>query len=315
MRRRRIGFRRLGVTLPVGTLALSVFAFNLPALSGLDPATATLRARYSDPNPDPTTIAMLRSELGLDDPALVRFTRFVWGAVRGDFGLSYTSRLPVGSIARRAFVVSLQMIVPAVLIAIVLGTALGALASMWRGPLSNAIGAFCALAASLPAHVFGPLCVLVFGLWLRLLPTGGWGSLRHVVLPMVILAVGPTATIAEVTRTEMLAALGEPFIRTAKSKGLGRFGITRHAFAVSRHGVLSIGTVTLTGLLSGAVLVETVFSVPGLGRFLVDAVRSGDIPALQCGLLFASIFTLLVGTAADGLAVLVDPRLRHRVNG
>lgn len=308
---RRIGFRRLVVTLPAGTLALAALAFNLPGLSGLDPAAATLRARYSDPNPDPTTIASLRRELGLGEHAIVRFVRFVGGALRGDFGLSYTSRLPVGPGARSAFIVSLQMIVPAVAIAVALGTVMGTVASTRHGPLSRGIGAFCALAASLPAHVFGPLFVLVFGLWFRLLPTGGWGSLSHAVLPMVVLAVGPTATIAEVTRTEMLIALGQPFIRTAKAKGLSRFAISRHAFAVSRHGVLAIGTVTLTGLLSGAVLVETVFSVPGLGRFLVDAVRSGDIPALQCGLLFASLFTLIVGTAADGLALLVDPRLRY----
>lgn len=310
MREGRIGWRRLGVTLPVGTLALSLLAFNLPTLSGVDPAAATLRARYSDPNPDPKTIAALRGELGLDAHAVTRFAKFVADALRGDFGLSYTSRLPVGPTARNAFVVSLQMIVPAVIFAILIGTMLGTLAAVRRGRLGKAIGGACALAASLPAHVFGPLCVLVFGLWLGLLPTGGWGSLSNAVLPMIVLATGPAAAIAEVTRTEMLSALGEPFVRTARSKGLSRLGIARHAFSVSRLGVLAIGSVTLAGLLSGAVLVETVFSVPGLGRFLVDAVRSGDIPALQCGLLFASIFTLLIGTASDAIAVLADPRLR-----
>ena len=310
MSRRRIGVRRLVVTLPLGIVALSVLAFNLPRLSGLDPAAATLRARYSDPNPDPAVISSLRNELGLNDSALVRFGRFLAGAFRGDFGLSYTSRLPVGPSARNAFVVSLQMVVPAVAAAGVVGVFLGCLAAVRRGRTGRAIGWFGALGASLPAHVFGPLTVLVFGIWFTLLPTGGWGTWRAAVLPVVVLAIGPLATIIEVTRTEMLTALGQPFVRTAKSKGLSAGAITRHAFAVSRHGVLALTTVTLAGLLSGAVLVETIFSVPGLGRFLVDAVRSGDIPALQCGLLYASAFTLIVGTVADGLAVIADPRLR-----
>jgi peptide/nickel transport system permease protein len=307
----RIGVRRLVVTLPLGALALSALAFNLPRLSGLDPAAATLRARYGDPNPDPATLAALQRELGLNKSALERFGRFIAGAVRGDFGLSYTSRLPVAPMARRAFMISLQMIVPAVAVAAIFGVLLGIFGAVHSGRLAKATSGFCALAASLPAHVFGPLTVLVFGVWLSLLPTGGWGSLSMAVLPIIVLAIGPTATVAEVTRAEMRTALGEAFIRTAKSKGISSAAVARHAFAVSRHGVLAISTVTLAGTLSGAVLVETIFSVPGLGRFLVDAVRSGDIPALQCALIYASAFTLIIGAISDGLAVALDPRLRH----
>jgi peptide/nickel transport system permease protein len=302
--------RRLVVTLPLGALAVSVFAFNLPRLSGLDPASATLRARYADPNPDPVTIAALRNELGLNDHAIERFGRFVGGALRGDFGLSYTSRLPVGPTARSAFLVSLQMVLPAVLVAVALGSVLGVWGAVSRGRLGRFISAYCAVAASLPAHVFGPLCVIVCGLWLKVLPTGGWGTPSHVVLPILVLSMGPTASIAEVTRTEMRLALTEPFVRTARSKGLRPASVARHAFAVSRHGVLAIASVTLAGLVSGAVLVETVFSVPGLGRFLVDAVRAGDIASLQCGLVLAALFALIVGALTDGIAALVDPRQR-----
>lgn len=310
MSRGRIGIRRLFVTLPLGACALSVFAFNLPGISGLDPAAATLRARYGDPNPDPATVGSLRIELGLNDPVFVRFLRFLGGAVRGDFGLSYTNRLPVGPAARNAFFISLQMVLPAVAVAGLLGVFLGVISAVRRGRVGRVITSICALSASLPAHVFGPLSVLVLGVWLSVLPTGGWGSWRMAVLPVLVLAVGPLATIAEVTRVEMTSALGQPFVRTAKSKGLTPRAISRHAFAVSRHGVIALTTVTLAGLISGAVLVETIFSVPGLGRFLVNAVRSGDIPALQCGLLYASVFALVVGTVTDGIAVIADPRLR-----
>jgi ABC-type dipeptide/oligopeptide/nickel transport system permease component len=306
----RIGFSRLFVTLPMGALGLSALAFCLPAMAGMDSATATLRARFADPNPDPATVAALRNDLGLTDGAVVQFARFASNALRGDFGLSYTSRVPVGPQARSALWVTLQMVLPATLLAVGFGVGVGFLAAVQKGTAGKLVSAVFFVGAALPAHIIGPLTVLVFGIWFRVLPTGGWGALHNSILPTFVMSIGPTVTIAEVTRTEMLAALGEPFVRTAKSKGLSRVGIARHAFAVSRHGVLAIGTVTLTGLLSGAVLVETIFSVPGLGRFLVNAVRAGDIPALQCGLLFAGSFALVIGAATDGLASLCDPRIR-----
>jgi peptide/nickel transport system permease protein len=310
----RIGFSRLLVTMPIGALGLSALAFCLPVMAGMDSATATLRARFADPNPDPATVAALKNDLGLADRTVVQFARFASNALQGDFGLSYTSRLPVGPAARSALWVTLQMVLPATLLSVVFGIGLGLLAAVRKGSVGKLVSAVCFVGASLPAHIIGPLTVLVFGIWFRILPTGGWGTLRNNILPTFVLCIGPTVTIAEVTRTEMLAAFGEPFVRTAKSKGLHRVGVARHAFAVSRHGVLAIGAVTLTGLLSGAVLVETIFSVPGLGRFLVNAVRAGDIPALQCGLLFAGSFALVIGAATDGLASLCDPRIRlaHR---
>jgi peptide/nickel transport system permease protein len=306
-----IGFRRLIVTLPLGVVALSLLAFNLPLLAGIDPATATLRARYSDPNPDPAIVASLRGELGLDDHALVRFGRFLLRALQGDFGLSYTGRLPVGSSAWRAVSVSVQMVVVTVALASLVGVALGMVAAMRRGPLGRAASAISAAGASLPPHVMGPLCVLIFGIWLRFVPTGGWGSIRQMILPVVVLSAGRIASIAGVTRTEMLNALPQSFIRTARSKGLGPSGVTRHAFAVSRLGVLSIAATNLAGLLSGAVLVETIFSLPGLGNFIVTAVRNGDVPALQCGLFVVGSISLVVGSLADAAAGFADPRLRH----
>lgn len=308
----RIGFRRLIVTLPLGALVLSLLAFCLPMMAGQDEAAAVLRARYSDPDPDPALVDAVRAELGLDDPAPLRFGRFLANAATGDFGLSSTSRMPVWPNARRAVVVSLQLVVPTVTLAVVLGVVLGTVAAVRRGRTSAALGALGALGASLPAHVVGPLSVLVLGVWLRVLPTGGWESWSTRVLPIAVLAVAPTVMIAEVARTEMTGALRQSFVRTARAKGLGTFGVTRHAFAVSRQGVIAIGSVMTAGLLGGAVLVETIFSVPGLGRFLVDAVRNGDIPSLQCGLLLASAFALVVGAVADGLAVLADPRQRRR---
>lgn len=314
MKSKRIGVSRLAVTLPVGAVALSLLAFSLPTLAGQDPAATVLRSRYVEPSPDPETLSALRVELGLDQAAPLRFLRFLRDAISGEFGLSFTSRLPVWPTARQAFIVSLQLVLPTVVVAIVVGVALGILASVRRGRTSRVITAFCALGASLPSHVLGPLSVLVLGIWLRLLPTGGWGTWKTAVQPVLVLAVAPTVLIAEITRTEMEAALRQPFIRTAVSKGLGRVAVVRHAFAVSRHGVIAIGSIMTAGLLSGAVLVETIFTVPGLGRYLVEAVRNGDLPALQCGLLVASAFALVIGAVADGVSVLADPRMRNQTS-
>jgi peptide/nickel transport system permease protein len=307
---RRIGLRRLFLSVPMALIALGALAFSLPALSGVDPAAATLRARFAEPATDPETLAKVRQELGLDDGVWTRFARFLVDAAQGDFGLSFVSRLPVGPLAWRAFVVSLQLLVPTVVLAVVVGVALGATASMATGLLRRVCTALCVMGAAVPYHVLGPLSVLVFGVWLQVMPTGGWGTLRHVVLPVLVLAIAPAITIAEVVRAEMIQALHANFIRTARAKGLSRFRIFRHAFAVSRHGALALAGVMTGGLLSGAVVVETIFSVPGLGRFIVEAVRAADLTSLQAGLLLAGSFAVMVGALFEALAVLLDPRLR-----
>jgi uncharacterized membrane protein len=184
-------------------------------------------ARFADPNPDPATVAALKNDLGLADHAVVEFARFASNALQGDFGLSYTSRLPVGPAARSALWVTLQMAPPATLLAAVFGIGLGLLAAVRKGPAGKLVSAVCFVGASLLAHIIGPLTVLVFGIWFRILPTGGWGTLRNNILPTFVLCIGPTATIAEVTRTEMLAAFREvetirtPNKRSSKNGHMG----------------------------------------------------------------------------------------------
>jgi peptide/nickel transport system permease protein len=307
----RHNLRRIGILLPIGGFTLSLLAFNIPKMIGIDPAEATLRTRYGDPNPDPTTLLALRSELGLDESGLKRYLRFLSDAVTGDFGLSFSSRLPVGPTAGKAFIVSLQLLVPSVILALLFGLLLGVGGSSQRRRVSSLTTSICVCLASLPAHVVGPLAVLVSAVFLRLLPTGGWGSWQQAVLPVGVLAIGPSVSIAEVVRAEMVRAMNAPFIRTARSKGLTGFAVTRHAFSVSRHGLMAVGGVVAAGLLSGSVLVETIFSVPGLGRYLVDAVRTSDVPAMQCGLMIAAFFSNVVGCLVELCAVATDPRLRH----
>jgi peptide/nickel transport system permease protein len=304
--------RRLAVAVPSGLLLVSWCSFQLPRLTGVDPASATLQARYNDPNPDPTVLRALRTELGLDASVFTRYRLFLTNAAQGDFGSSFASRLPAGKTAWDAFIVSLQLVVPAVALAVLFGVFIGALSAVGPNSARRPASFVSVVWASFPAHIAGPLAVLLFGITLGWLPTGGWDGLATKWLPIVVLAIAPAAMMSEVVRTELSSAIHAPFVRTAKSKGVGRRGELRHAASVSRHGVLGLGGVMMAGLLSGSVLVETIFSIPGLGRLLVDAVRTADLPVLQAGLLLAAAFSLLVSGLVDACAQWLDPRIRRQ---
>lgn len=303
-------FRRLTITLPVALVLVLLAVFSVPNLTGLDPAQATLRARFADPNPDPAAVEALRKELGLDQNATSRIVRFGMRVLRGDFGLSYVSRLPAWPAALNAFRISLLLILFTMVLATTLGCGLGVIAASGKRSVRWLAGAICVLGGSFPPHVLGPLCVLVFGIWFRLLPTGGWGGFRSMVLPIGVLMIGPMATIGEIVRVEMNEALGASFVRTATAKGLSRRRVLVHAFAVSRHGAIALSGVMLTGLVSGSVLVETLFSVPGVGRMLVDGVRNSDVPVIQATLTLAVGFSVVVSALMDAGSRFVDPRLR-----
>ncbi len=284
--------------------------FFVPNLTGIDPAEATLRARFSDPNPDPVALSSLRSEFGLDQHVAGRMLNFAGRAIRGDFGLSYVSRLPAWPPAVRAFGVSLTLVLITMALAVGLGCVCGVVAASSKRGFGRAARTVCILGSSFPPHVLGPLCVLVFGVWLRVLPTGGWEGWHSAVLPVIVLMIGPLATIGEVVRSEMVEALRASFVRTARAKGLSNARVLIHAFAVSRHGAIALSGVMLTGLLSGAVLVETLFSLPGIGRMLVDGVRNSDVPVVQATLTLAVGFSLIISTLMDIGTRYADPRIR-----
>jgi ABC-type dipeptide/oligopeptide/nickel transport system permease component len=302
--------RRLVATLPIAVIFVSVAAFFVPELTGVNAAEAVLRAHFSDPNPDPQVTRALAEQFGFDKPILQRFALFSRHAAVGDFGNSYVSRASAWGTAWGGFKVSLVLSSLSVCLSVAMGCLVGITAAAGSVSLKRSAEAVCLLGASLPPHVLGPFTVLVFGVWLRVLPTGGWGSPQFAILPLGVLSLGPIASIASIVRAEMVDALQAAFVRTAKAKGLHPLRVLRHAFAVARQGVVAMGSTLAAGLLSGALLVEILFSIPGLGRVMVTAFRNSDIPVVQASLVIAVVFSIIVSVLADVISERTDPRIR-----
>jgi peptide/nickel transport system permease protein len=302
--------RRLLVAVPAALFATSVFVFLLPEVVGNDVAVSVLRARFTEPEADTATASALREELGLDRPLLIRYVRFVADVCRGDFGDSYVTGAPFAGRLWEASRVSLSLLASSMALAITLGGVLGCASALYRRTRSGRfISALMVFVASVPTHVTGPLAALLLGVTWKILPTGGWGSAEQKVLPTVVLAGYPLSVIAMVLRAEMIEAFEQPFLLVARAKGIGPIRLVRHAFAVSRQGMIATSSVMCAGLLGGAVVVENVFSVPGLGQVLLLAARTSDLPVLQGALLIAVTFAVAIGALGDLLSHAVDPRI------
>lgn len=299
---------------PVVLLAFSFFAFMLPELQGVDQARATLLARSEEAEPDAETLAAITTELGLDEPVHVRYWAYLTSVVQGDFGNSNVSRTAVGPQVWRATIVSGTVVALAIGSAVVLASVLGVAAAANEGRWPDrVITSVSRVLVAVPVHVLTPLLVYVVALRLDLVPTSGWGTGAHLVLPVVALALSPIALFSQVVRSEMLDTLEQPYIRTAMAKGLRwRRVVWIHAARVSLVGVLTLGSLFVAGLLGGAVIAEVILGVPGLGRLLHTAVTTSDVPMFQGGLLVAVACGIAVGLVSDGLSALLSPPDRER---
>jgi peptide/nickel transport system permease protein len=196
-----------------------------------------------------------------------------------------------------------------VILASVLGVVAAANENRWPDRLIT--GASRVLVA-VPVHVLTPILVYTAALRLGLVPTSGWGTPRHLVLPVLALAISPTALFSQVVRSEMLDTLQQPYIRTALAKGLGwRRVVWVHAARVSLVGVLTLGSLFIAGLLGGAVIAEVILGVPGLGRLLHTAVTTADVPMFQGGMLVAVTAGIIIGLLGDGLSAFLSPPERE----
>lgn len=302
--------RRVLTLVPVWGL-VSLMAFGLSNLTPGDPARLIL-LRSSEEVPTAGAVAQLRTELGLDDAFAVRYLRWVGDAVTGDLGTSYRTGRPVASELWRHFLVTLELAVPAFLLAVAIAVPIGVLSAVRRDSIldhGTRLGAL--VASSLPSYWLGYVFILVFAVRNPWLPVAGRGGLEHLVLPAVTLALGSAAGLARLTRSSLLDVLGEDHVRTARAKGLGEPAVV--TFHGLRSGLLPV--VTLMGLafgqlLAGAAIVETVFAWPGLGSYVVDAIYDRDYPTIQGFVLFGGTVFLALNLAVDLLYVRLDPRVR-----
>lgn len=302
----------LGLTLLAAALVIFVVLEILPG----DPAAVTLGL-----NAAPEALAALRAEMGLDKPAVLRFFIWLGGLVTGDLGQSYTYRVPVLQLITERMAVTLPLALMAIALATAIGIPLGMLAASRHGRLADAgVMAFAQAGLAIPNFWFGLLLVLVFAVGLGWLPAGGFPgwqaglgvSLKALLMPALALALPQAAIIARVTRSSMLDTLQEDFVRTARAKGLSE-GTTmrRHALRNALIPVVTILGLQFSVLIAGAIIIENVFALPGLGRLVFQAIAQHDLIVVKDLVMLFAGLAILINFAVELLYGLIDPRLRQ----
>ncbi len=296
---------RLGAALVV-MLGVCTLVFLLLHLVPGDPVEAMLGESAR-----PADLAALRAHLGLDRPLSVQYLDYMAGLIRLDLGQSLTDQRPVVDLIGERFPATLLLTLSALTLAVMIALPLGVLAARHRGgSLDSAAMGFSVLGMAVPNFWLGPMLILVFSLWLGWTPVSGREGWNSLILPTVTLGTGLAALLARMVRASLLEVLGEDYIRTARAKGLDDSSVLwRHALRNAALPILTLLGLQLGGLLGGAVITETVFSWPGIGSLLVDAIKARDYPVVQGCVLLISLIYVGVNTLTDMLYMWIDPRI------
>ncbi len=300
--------RRLLLAIPT-LFGVLVIVFLLLYVAPGDPVQEMVGERA-----DPETVARLRAELRLDDPLHKQFIHYAGGVVQGDLGKSYITRRPIRQDIAERFPKTLQLAGAAMLLASIVGITIGILSARVPGGWFDRISLGVAyLGISFPVYWVGLILILVFAVMLRWLPPSGYGGIEYLILPALALGSRSIAFLARVTRSAMLDVLGSDFVRTARAKGQ-REGlvITRHALRNAMIPIITVLGLDFGYYLTGSILTETIFSWPGLGRYVVNAIARRDLPAIQGSVLFLSVVFVLVNLITDLAYAKADPRVAYK---
>lgn len=298
--------RRLLLSIPT-LFGVLVVVFLLLYVAPGDPVQAMVGERA-----DAETIARLRADLRLDDPLLSQFTHYAGGVLRGDLGRSYITNRPIVDDISERFPRTLLLATAAMLLATLTGVTVGVLAAIRPNGWFDRIAlAFTYVGISFPVYWIGLLLIVIFAVTLRWLPASGYGRLEFLVLPALTLGSRSIAYLARVSRSAMLEVLHADFVRTSRAKGMTEFRtITRHALRNALIPVVTVIGLDFGAYLTGSILTETIFSWPGIGRYVVMAISRRDLPAVQGAVLFLSVVFVAVNALTDVAYRRVDPRLR-----
>ncbi|MGL5088353.1 MAG: nickel ABC transporter permease [Cetobacterium sp.] len=300
--------KRILLLIPV-LLGVSFLVFTIMSLTPGDPAQLILGE--SAPR---EAIEQLRGEMGLNDPFFIQYLKFIKNAVVGDFGHSYTTGREVfGEIFSR-FPNTLILAVLGIVIAVCIGIPLGIISATKQYTLIDSVSMIGALlGVSMPVFWLGLMLILTFSVNLRWLPSGGFDGFKSLILPSLTLGVGSAAIITRMTRSSMLEVIRQDYIRTARAKGVSeKVVINRHALKNALIPVITVVGLQFGGLLGGAVLTESVYSWPGVGRMMVDAIRQKDTPTVLAAVIFLAVTFSIVNLAVDILYAYVDPRIKSQ---
>lgn len=307
--------RRILATIPVMAV-VAIFVFALLYLSPGDPAAiiAGDTATVED-------IARIRAKLGLDEPVWIQFGGWVWRLLQGDLGISIFTNLPVAKLIQQRVEPTVALTVATLIVSVAAAIPMGVLAA-WRAGswIDRVVMVFAVLGFSVPVFVLAYILIFIFAIWLNLLPVQGyvsitvgfWPFLSHLVLPSIALGMIYAALIARITRASMLDVLAQDYIRTAQAKGLANQQVLiGHALKNAAVPIVTIIGIGVALLISGVVVTETVFAIPGLGRLTVDAILRRDYPIIQGVILIFSGAYVLINLLVDLSYTLLDPRIRY----
>ncbi len=261
----------------------------------------------------PQVKANLEAYYGLDKPLITQYFSYMGNALRGDLGPSYLQRnRSVNQIIRQHLPPSATLGVLALAVALVIGVPIGVLSAVRQNTLTDYVGMFIAIAGvSVPAMTLGPLLIWGFALELGWLPVARWGTWQQAILPAITLGLGSAAVLARLTRASMLQTIHEDFIRTARSKGLTEQRIvTKHALRNALIPVITVIGPLFAALVTGSMVVEQIFAIPGLGRYFVDSVSSRDYPVIMGTTLLYAVVLVISNLVVDLSYHLIDPRMR-----
>ncbi len=299
--------RRLAMLVPV-LLGVSIISFGLLRLVPGDPAVLLAG---EDANPE--FIEAVRQEYGFDQPLHIQYLRFMGNVLQGDFGVSIRSREPVINLLKQRFLFTLKLSFCAILIATLIGLIAGIISATRQYSIFDNISMIGALfGISMPIFWLGLLLMLVFSVHLRWLPAGGSGELRHLILPAIAMGAASAAVIARMTRASMLEVIRQDFIRTARANGLReRVVIYKHALKNAMIPVITVFGLEFGYMLGGAVLTETVFSLPGIGRLMVEGIFQRDYAVVQGAMILVATTFVLVNLLTDIAYAFFDPKIRY----
>ena len=295
--------KRILVTIPVLLGMILLIFFMLNVVPG-DPVTVMMKEHLKE-----DVVANLRRSMHLDDPFFIRYLRYVWDAIRGDLGVSWKLSRPVTGLIATAFPYTLKLALSAALFSWIMGIPVGIVSAVRKNSLIDHLSMGLSLfGVSMP--VFW-VALILQNTFKGTLPVSGVQTWKGYILPTIVLGWSSAGRIARLTRSNLLEVLREDYIRTARSKGLSRLMvITRHALKNALIPVITVMAIQISSLLSGAVITESVFSIPGVGSLAISAIKNRDMPLLQGTVIFTAVLIIAGNLVADVLYSIIDPRIR-----
>lgn len=305
--------RRLLLSIPT-LLLVSMVVFSLLAVLPGDPVAAILGMEAT-----PEAAAALRLKLGLDDPLLVQYGRWLWAVLHGDLGRSFIDNTPVADALWQRLPVTIELAIGSFLVAVIIAVPAGILSAARPRGWANAIGTLIALfGMSVPHFWLGMLFIILFAVKLGWLPASGFvplsvdwhANLIAMIMPMVVTGLRESAILMRMVRSSLLEVLNEDYIRTAFSKGLRDWQVVLgHALRNAMIPVVTASGLMVSGMLGGLVITESIFGIPGMGKMIVDAIFQRDYVTVQAGVLAATVMVVIVNLCVDLLYSVIDPRI------